>query len=373
MACPDQKDVQIPLTGRVVRVYGTDDQFGKEPRTNPLRKPITLRDFPQRGDRALVWLGEVPSEVITVEEARAAIGAAQMQWAFGGKENRPLSELVEEEKERSEPKFEQYSWYVTLAVERATSLPASAFNDQAPLWLDQGRGVDAAVKFVRQFEDVFEVITSVIVLRLGGTSLEHRVVDDHVHFLRNDGSALSLPEASFSGSLSVGRDIASLRLDDMAADLEGIASSGLPGLSWFSRAAHWHTVAQETRDTWQGFEFAFFTLEILVHKLEPRLRKEVGDSVVFQAKAGAEEVRGAAVRSLLWDPEQKQPLLAKFATVALCLAPESAEEDLDLFADLNKRRGQLAHGQIKNADELPASAAKGLATKYLQLALCRFL
>jgi len=370
----DQQDDQIPLTARVVRVYGTDDQFGKDPRTNPLEEPITLRDFPQRGDRAHAWLGAVPSEVADVEEERAAIGSAYMRQVFGGEENRPIGELVEEARERSEPKFKQYSWYVTLSVERATSLPSSAFNDQSsPLWLDHGRGVDAAIKFARQFEDVFEVITSVIVLRLGGTSLEHRVVDDHVHFFRGDGSALSLPEASLSGSLSVGRDIASLHLDDLATDLEGIASSGLPGLSWFSRAAHWHTAAQETRDTWQGFEFAFFALEVLIHKIEPRLREEAGDSLVFQPGGEAEEVRGAAVRSLMWDPEHKQPLLAKFATVALCLTPESAEGDIALFADLNKRRGRLAHGQIKNADELPTSAAKGLTAKYLQLALRRFL
>jgi hypothetical protein len=64
---------------------------------------------------------------------------------------------------------------------------------------------------------------------------------------------------------------------------------------------------------------------------------------------------------------------ARFATVALCLSPNSASEDSARFAEIVKRSGELAHGQIKDAGELPSSEAKSLAAKYLSLGLRRFL
>lgn len=367
----------VTVPARVVRIYGTDDQFGEEPRTAPQEKPISLADFPQKGDQASVWLGEVPPEVASVERRRAAIGAAQLrQLGVSGLRDRPLSDLVEEiEDERPAVRpalqFDQYSWYLTLAVDTHTSLPPDGLRDAEPLWLDQGLGVDAAIKLVRRLDDVFEAMASTIALRIGGAVLEKRVIDDHVHFLRDEGSALSLPEFSGGGKLSIRRPIESLQLDELANDLRRIASSGIRGLQWFTRAAHWHATAQETRDTWQKFEFAVFTLEVLVNKLEPLLREEVRSSLAFQQESESAETKGAAVMNLLWSPE-RQPLLAKFAAVALCLAPDTSEEDVARFAEIVKRRGELAHGQIKNAGELPSSGATNLATKYLRLGLRRF-
>lgn len=369
-------DVALPV--RVVRIYGTNDQFGEDPRTNPLEKPISLADYPQEGDRALVWLGEVPPEIARVERRRAAIGAAQLrQWAVSGARDRPLSDLVheiEDEQPAVQPtlQFDQYSWYLTLAVDSRTSLPREALRNTEPFWLDQGLGVDAAIKLVRQLDDVFEVMASTIALRIGGAILEQRVIDDHVHFFRGDGSALSLPEFSGSASASIGRSIESLQLDNLVTDLRGIESLRLSGLKWFARAAHWHVAAQESRDTWREFEFAVFALEVLTNKLEPRLREEVRSALAFQSESESAEIKGPAVVSLLWSPE-RQPLLAKFATVALCLSPDSAEEDITRFAEIVKRRGELAHGQIKDAGELPSSGAKGLSAKYLRLGLHHFL
>jgi hypothetical protein len=367
----------VALPARVVRIYGTNDQFGENPRTNPLGEPISIADFPREEDRALVWLGEVPPEIARVEKKRAAIGIALLQHLVSDERDRPLSDLVREvEAEqhdiRPELQFTQCSWYLTLAIDRRTSLRREALTDSEPFWLDHGLGVDAAIELVRQLDDVFEVMASTIALRIGGAVLEQRVVGDHVHFFRDDGSALSLPEFSGTASSSVGRPIESLQLDNLAADLQGVGALGLSGLKWFARAAHWHAAAQETRDTWREFEFAVFALEVLTNKIEPRLRKEARRALAFQSEPGSAEIKGTAVASLLWTPE-RQPLLAKFATVALCLSPDSAEEDIKRFAEIVKRRGELAHGQIKNAGELPSSAATGLSAKYLALGLHRFL
>jgi hypothetical protein len=334
-------------------------------------------DFPRKGDRALVWLGEVPLEIALVERKRAAIGVALMRQLISVARDRPLSDLVREAEDeqhdiRPALHFTQYDWYLTLAIDCRTSLRREALKDSETFWLDHGLGVDAAIELVSQLDDVFEVIASTIALRIGGAVLEQRVVDDHVHFLRDDGSALSLPEFSGSASASVGRPIESLQLDELATDLRGIGSLGLSGLKWFARAAHWHAAAQETRDTWREFEFAVFALEVLTNKLEPRLRQEARDALAFRSAPESAEITGTAVASLLWSPE-RQPLLAKFATVALCLSPDSAEEDIARFAEIVKRRGELAHGQIKNAGELPSSEAKDLSAKYLRLGLHRFL
>jgi hypothetical protein len=376
----NSEDDHVALKVRVVRIYGTDDQFGDDPRTNPLGEPVALPNFPRTGDRGLVWLGEVPPEVASAEQRRAAIGTALMRRiAKKSDRERPFGDLVQEaEDEQHDVRlplhFTLYDWYLTLAVERSISLPQNIVSQDKgnPLWIDPFLGVDAAIQLVSQLDDVFEIMASAIALRIGGSVLKNRAVDDHVHFLRDDDTALSLPELSAGGTVAMSRPIESLHLDDLMADLRGIASIGVNGLQWFTRAAHWYAAAEETSDAWREFEFAFFSLEILANKLEPRLRNEARTALAFQPGTDSPGIKGAAVASLLWSPE-RQPLVARFATVALCLAPNAAAEDIADFADIKKRRGELAHGQIKDAGELPSGQAKSLAEKYLRLGLQRFL
>jgi hypothetical protein len=59
----------------VVRVYGTMDQYGKEPLQAPPGMPIVLEDFPGASEQVTVWLGPLPDAVREANLTRRAFGS----------------------------------------------------------------------------------------------------------------------------------------------------------------------------------------------------------------------------------------------------------------------------------------------------------
>lgn len=370
------------VLARLVRVYGTEDRFGEEPRMDPIGGPIAVGDFPKAGDQSSVWLGAVPSQIAEVERMRVAIGTALLRRMVNAGEGRPLTERSVDERmedvlrHRPELAFEDHSWYLTLVVERGIDLPRGALReDEEIMWLDHGLGVDVAGHMRRELGDAVEILAGVLAVRLGRGVLQDRIVDDHIHFAPvgdGPGSTLSLPEFSGTARVSVQKPVASLHVEDLRDQLVRLGSSRGSGLGWLRRAAFWYASSLETADPWQRFEWAFFSLEMLTNKLQPQLQKGVVESLVFRSVSqSAVEVAGEPIKRMLWDPDRSPPLVAKFTTVALALSPDTAEQDVGDFVVAAKSRGRLAHGQITDAAELPESQTFGLADRYLKLALER--
>jgi len=67
-----------------IRVYGSQDQYGEQPRTGILDEPFVLADFPAPGHVIAVYLGEIPQWLVEAYRVRRAGGILALLKGFGG-------------------------------------------------------------------------------------------------------------------------------------------------------------------------------------------------------------------------------------------------------------------------------------------------
>src|SRR5207253_1725684 len=108
-------------------------------------------------------------------------------------------------------------------------------------------------------------------------------------------------------------------------------------------------------------------LEIIIQKLYERFREQIVQRLRLEGSEGVIEAP-LPIPELVW-ADDRTPLLARFAYVAMALYPHSATADTDRFRTVKRARDRLAHGSLREEGELPLSEVVDLFDKYLAGAL----
>jgi hypothetical protein len=121
---------------------------------------------------------------------------------------------------------------------------------------------------------------------------------------------------------------------------------------------------QSESDALRRFLFAFFGLEVLANKVG----KKVESSVVRDLS----DDLGLPVEHLVWPApaDADSPwrnLTFRFAMMAVKVARDTAQEDIEQFRRLAKHRNDLAHGSASSEDieNVPAGEVMRLLERYL--------
>jgi hypothetical protein len=347
------------------RVYATDDQYGEAPREQPAGVPLTFTDFPRAGEEVTVDLGSVPTEIVEANRVRRAIGGVMIRNLVGeGGEPLTLQQRVDKVLAEGPPgtELEECNWYVTLALSRVIDVPDDQIADTDFAFLNEPFGlVDELVDYARPHLDAVAVMASTII---DPRAFGEIALDDRVLFFSEGKRPAGVPVMT-AGAVGLvvtrgGESLAQLtqRIELLAGvDPAELANSGLGSV------AHWRVQALLEKDPWKRFSWTFNGLEILVNKLSAGLRPEFLKSL--RLAEGSEIVEPELpLDEIVWE-SSRMPLKAKFALVASALFPESATEDTETFGQLKRARDDVAHGTLRNEDDLPVSACETLFEKYL--------
>jgi hypothetical protein len=357
---------KVRTNAGLVRVYGSNNRYGDEPRSDPLGEPLVAEDFPTKGDRAMAWLGSVPDWLPPAYQRRRAIGSALLMRQFTLTEGETLDDLIRDRLEREAGNaFDQRAWYVALAVEREVEIGVAEPAESELLWLDADEVPGLLKRLRAEFTPALNVLALAVENTIGAGFFEDRVVDEQLYFFAEGKEPLSIAEVTgTAGSITWRTQLQESTwktLKERVADLGASRAASAE----IVRPIHWYLAALQTLDPWNRFERAYFALEVLTHKLADKYRSKL-KSLRFEADEVKRE--DGSLGNLLW-PDRGLPIAIEFAIVALALSPDSAEEDVTCFRKVTKARHQLVHGQITNGASLPVSAVTDLVRRYLHLAL----
>jgi hypothetical protein len=263
--------------------------------------------------------------------------------------------------------FEEHAWYVTLSLRKVIQIPDERLGDLGIVFPENAFVLsDELTSYAKPFLDTAgTLVASVIDSRL----LSTLVLDDRVFFVAPGQKPGGVPVFSGSATASATRGADSVaKLTQRLGILRAFALSGPTTDAWLARVSHWHTQSLLETDPWKKFLFSMFGLEILINKLFESLREPVLARLRLDGvPSGIDDL---PLDELAW-AEDRTPLKARFALVAVDLFPSSAATELDLFRAVNKARGSLAHGGVRSADQLPISAVQQLLEKFIGGALKR--
>lgn len=113
----------------------------------------------------------------------------------------------------------------------------------------------------------------------------------------------------------------------------------------------------------RGFIAAWSALEIFTNKVFSAYERLWFDQLAA-GRSPSELKHFGRIREVM---KGKYRLLDMFTVVAVTLSPDSADEDINEFANLKETRDELFHGGILNESQLPAHRALALARRYLRL------
>jgi hypothetical protein len=354
-----------------VRVYGSNSQYGKEPQQNPYGEPIILKDSPSDGEVVEVLFGEPHKLNFEAHRRKTALANVILDMTFGRRitisDEYTFDDAIRDQlaNEHTVPVPKSYSWYVTISLQRDIEV-----NDQFitksefPL-----AKIPDETKF-REFRNYatpyINQIASIISTVLGAEFFEN-VLFDEVLFSSANGIVTRLPELQdfkMSGRMSVSRPIesfdgAGLRALLTSERLQRYAKNG-----WLDSVVYWHSATLNEPDHWKAFQYAFLSLEILIHKVNNRLYSSVRDSFVFKQRDG--ELMLGLPMADLFGSEERLSLVAKFCIVALGLSPGTADADIQAFKSAKDTRDKFSHGNIRDESDLPLHAVRDLSTRYLE-------
>jgi hypothetical protein len=152
--------------------------------------------------------------------------------------------------------------------------------------------------------------------------------------------------------------------------LSALASVDLRAASneaWLTRVAHWRVQVLTETDAWKRFLWSAVGLEILTQKLYERFREDIVARLRLQGSEGTIRTP-LPLHELVWS-DDRAPLVARFAWVAVTLFPTTAADDTARFRKVKEARDNLAHGSLREEEELPGSDVVDLFSKYLDGAL----
>jgi hypothetical protein len=216
-------------------------------------------------------------------------------------------------------------------------------------------------------------VTAIVSTIVDPGVFDNLVIDDRVHLFLDGKRPSGIPVFEGGGSASVSRGGAAADLLGRRIELLSVITpSQLAAQEWLNRVAHWRVQSPRERDPWKKFLWLFVALEILTNKLFEDRRDGVLRHLQLVDADGAVVAGTPPLEEIAWAP-QRAPLRSRFALVASDLFPESARDDLHQFASANEARGRLAHGAVRNPDELPIASTQDLLDKYFGGAVKRLL
>lgn len=358
---------RIRPTTRVVRVYASDNQWGDVRQTDPIGSPVTVAGFPSASEALTGWVGPVPEWLAAARTRRMAIGGAMLRGTLGG-ESLAFDALFDEElaSREADQSLRNANWYVTIAVGGDTVDIAAGPSNR--VWIDVSDGWRIAEELRGRQETPLDLAAAYLSPTLGGEFFERIVLKDTVVFSLKGYDDLSLPEFSGGGKATLKKGIENFPGDQLRTRIAAIASKPLVGHRWLARSAHWWMQARLADDEWKRFLWSFLALEVLTHKVAGQryaaIRAQLRVTSV-QTLAG----NSSALSAITPTDPSRLTLVGEFAVVALALSPDTADDDVQEFKRAKVARDRLAHGDIRDAAELPTGATLGLLDRYMRLAI----
>jgi hypothetical protein len=121
-------------------------------------------------------------------------------------------------------------------------------------------------------------------------------------------------------------------------------------------------------DRMKSFLWLFDALEMLAHYLGHQHYSAVSRSLGTQTHPPGSPGMDKVIETIMLR-ETTAPLAARFAVAALSLFPGDLDRDINAFSRVKKARDDLAHGVVRNVDQLPTGDALILVEKYLAAAV----
>jgi hypothetical protein len=324
---------------------------------------LRLREFPELGYEAEVFLGAPVEWLFRADRLSRAIGAAALEGVVAPGDARGSGEdrVPELEQQLTLAGTEDaHEWYVTLAISHQVAVTPELLNDRNYLWLDPGE----AIRIERVERPVaaaaLDAIAASLAAVLREACFESIVLPDQTYFTLLGRETFRLPQISV-GTPTISIQGGTIDTEAVAGALEAsrVLARGLASV------ASWRMAAMGERDPWKRFDWTFLALEILVHKIASRFYETVVASLRSQVNERVLVVPG---QSLL-QPLERLSLSARFAVVALALRPEFAGADVERFRAVKKARDEMSHGAIHDPADLPIQPAAELLAQYLLAAL----
>lgn len=355
----------------VVRVFGTKDQYGAEPHLRPAGVPLAYPGFPSAGWSAWIDFGPVPDEIIEAERGRRAIGREMLRGLFGAEDapGAAPAERVAAAYDEIDPEelFGDFNWYVTLAVSRTLDVAEDSLGPGDFAFTRDAFELESdALQLGRDGLDLLCAVASAIVEpRLFRTVAR----DDRVLFHAEGRRPAGVPVITPGGvDLLVTAGEESLaRLGRRLAVLSAVDFSAATQEAWLTRISHWRVQVLTETDPWKRFLWSAVGLEIVTQKLYEGFREQIVQRLRLEGSEGVIDAP-LPIPELVW-ADDRTPLLARFAYVAMALFPQSATADTDRFRTVKRARDRLAHGSLRDEAELPLSEVVDLFEKYLAGAL----
>lgn len=353
------------VTISVCRMYGSKSHYGDTPLTSPLADPIVLDAFPQPECRAIVALGAPLDWVIQGLRIRRAIGIVALN-AYNGAATPDERDAVIDAQLAQENwgaiSSEDFNWYITFVLQYTVSVSSDDIERRRHFWLKTTKSMELNQKYrtdASKYLNVLEAYGSTVIEPLFFANL---VVRDVPLFTAPTREPFGVPEWT-AHAPSISRRGGPSNLDGVADRFTEMASVPFKRHDWLTSASYWYCMATTENDPWKKFLWSFLALEIIVNKLFPKLFEEV----TRKLRDTGIPFENTGFLSTLFRDRGSVPLETKFGLVALKLSPTTVDEDLSEFSRAKKARNGMAHGQLRNDDELPLNSIRQLLEKYLKL------
>lgn len=321
---------------------------------------IVLADFPRKRWQTSVTLGEPVAWLFAAERLARAVARTLSRTLSGALEGEDRTETIRRlvADERLGPSPDEREWWVSIVCEHNVDLPEDESMAEPFMWLSFERAESlerSATRDARGALDVVSILVREIVQASNTTP-----VFDRVYFRADGKPSFRLPEITMHApTVTITKPLRSVDATGLERELRRA-----PAALKLRNVAYWWARAREVRDPRERFQFAFIGLETLAHELA----RPAHEHVLPQLRIGPTETAVPVPVALVENPVTL-PLAAKFALVALLLAPASAVDDTLAFKDLKKTRDALAHGDLDVSASLPDGKAVALLNKYVELAL----
>jgi hypothetical protein len=311
------------ITARMVRVYGTGDQYGDRIFAEPPESPIEVNDWPANGDLSRLYLGAVPAWLLDAFRTRHGLGMLFLQIFARTPEIEGMTppQAVEyfRQLESASFPFDGARWCVTATVERSIDVSDDDFTDRPHYWLQPSAAARLESEIEGWAAPHLEQIAGAVAAA-GATSVLTKLLHSAVYFTAPNGSTFADPKIKLAATAHVSGPMSSFPFDAVKRILSQMAATPPASLARLKSARHWLLEARNEIDPWKKFLWSFLALEILARKAGAALNDQLTN------RLGVRDVAldvTAAVKELLL-PHDRQSLTASFATMALTMSPATA-------------------------------------------------
>jgi len=360
----------LKVTIQSVRIFGSKHQYGPNPRSNPIGKPLTIPEYPSRGCITKLILGEFPKSISEAYSVKQAIGMAVFEKVFVTPNNTKIDsdQLIRKIINKRDKQFpvNNRNWYITVAIEKKVNIVKKFIADREYCWVDPKKMLELEDKFYEYTQTHLSRITS-YVLNMVEPKFFSDVVLEGIFFYAPNRIPFGWPKFSGKAEISVVNPIDSLEINSLRTTLSLLRKVPESEHQSLDSARHWYLTAIKEKDEWKKFLWHFLTLEILTNKLSEKFYDSVLNMIELKREDKAKSLK-SFISELVPD-KKRLNLTSKFIIMSLGLSQGTAKEDLKNFKKVKKARNDLAHGVLRNVNKLPISLVSKLTEKYFRAAI----